>query len=240
MKFLGKAMVSGILAAVVYGRWVRPQLMQWGATDEEVAGPFPGADVVPGGKRAATMAVTIDATPEQVWPWLVQLGWDRAGWYSWDWLDNAGRPSAREVHVEWQDLGVGDRLKYWVPFLGPQDSYAVGVLEPNRFLGLYGLTDLQGRWLDPSQPRPPAYMEGLWGFLLDRLADGRTRLVIGGYQAARPPWFERLLYGWVFPPMVWVMQAHMMTVLRRNIERTARQVQPPVTRHANSAVAGSR
>jgi hypothetical protein len=46
------------------------------------------------------MAVTVEASPDQVWPWLVQIGWDRGGWYSWDRLDNAGRPSAHEVHSE--------------------------------------------------------------------------------------------------------------------------------------------
>ncbi|ORW72031.1 hypothetical protein AWC23_12210 [Mycobacterium saskatchewanense] len=162
------------------------------------------------------MAVTIEAAAEQVWPWLVQMGWDRGGFYSWDLLDNAGRRSARRVHPEWQDLGVGDRLKC----LG-LGSYAVATLEPNRFLGLYWLGDLRGKPLDSRQPRPAAYMEGLWGFRLTELAGHRTRLVIGGYQAARPRWFERLMYGWVFPVVVWVMQARMLAVLKRNIERTA-------------------
>jgi proline iminopeptidase len=57
--------------------------MRWGATDEEVTGPYPGARLVPDGKRGPTMAITIDAPPDQVWPWLVQLGRDRGGWYSW-------------------------------------------------------------------------------------------------------------------------------------------------------------
>ena len=62
------------LAAVAYGGWVRSRLVRWGASDEEVAGPYPGAEVVPDGERGATMAVTINARPDQVWPWLVQLG----------------------------------------------------------------------------------------------------------------------------------------------------------------------
>src|SRR6266571_6381870 len=78
-----------------------------------VAGPYPGADLVPDGERGATMAVRIDAPPDQVWPWLVQLGGDRGGWYSWDHLDNAGRPSAQRVHPEWQDIALGDYVKYW-------------------------------------------------------------------------------------------------------------------------------
>ena len=101
------------IAAVVYGSWVRRRLVRWGATNEEVDGPYPGAELVREGRRSATMAVTIAAPPDQVWPWLVQMGSGRGGWYSWDRLDNGGRPSAREVHPEWQDLAVGHRLKFW-------------------------------------------------------------------------------------------------------------------------------
>jgi proline iminopeptidase len=208
-------------AAVVYGAWVRPRLARWGATDEEVTGPYPGAELVPGGKRSGAMAVTIDAPPDQVWPWLIQMGWDRGGWYSWDRLDNAGRPSAREVHPEWQDLAVGDYLKFWVPGRGAMDAYQVAALEPNRFLGLHGYSDLLFRTLDPKQPRPSAYIEGLWGFLLNKLPDGRTRLVISGYNASRPRWLERSV-DWLYIPSVWVMQARMLAVLKRNIERAAR------------------
>ena len=213
------ACVAGV-AAVVYA-CVRRRLVRWGAADEEVDGAYPGVELVRGGRRSATMAVTIDAPPAQVWPWLLQLGSGRGGWYSWDRLDNAGRPSVREVNPEWQELAVGDRLKFSVLGAGLVDAYEVAVLEPNRFLGLYGLSDLRGRWLDQSQPRPSAYMEGIWGFRLSEASGARTRLVISGYQTIRPRWLERLEFYWVFPPVVWIMQARMLTVLKRNIERTA-------------------
>lgn len=91
--------LAGVTVGVFAG-WIRPRLLRWGATEEEVAGPYPGAEFVPDGERAATMAVTIGAAAEQVWPWLVQMGWDRGGWYCWDRLDNAGRRSATAVHPE--------------------------------------------------------------------------------------------------------------------------------------------
>lgn len=219
--------IAGVAGAAIYATFLHRIFVRWGATDDEVAGPFPGADLVPGGERSGAMAVTIDAAPDQVWPWLVQVGWDRGGWYSWDHLDNAGRPSATEVHPEWQDLAPGDQLKYWVPGTGPMDAYAVAVVEQNRFLGLYGLADLRGRVLDPKQPRPSAYMEGLWGFQLKELPDGRTRLVVSGYQAMRPRWLGRFIYYWLFPPVVWIMQARMLAVLKRNIERSARADRAP-------------
>lgn len=223
-----EAKVLGLAAAGV-GVYVavRPRLMRWGATDEEVTGPYPGSDVVPGGERGATMAVTIDATPDEVWPWLVQMGGDRGGWYSWDRLDNGGRPSATEVHPEWQDLAVGDTVRYWTR-KGPVAAWEVAALEPNRFLGLHGLTDLRGRRLDPTKPRPPAYTEGLWGFLLTGLPGGRTRLVISGYQTFRPRWLERFTNYWLYIPAVWPMQARMLVVLKRNIERRARLRTQPV------------
>jgi proline iminopeptidase len=213
-------MIAGtsLVAAAVYG--VRPRLWRWGATDEEVTAPFPGADLVPQGERGATMAVTIEAPPDQVWPWLVQMGGDRAGWYSWDRLDNGGRPSAHEVHAEWQDLSVGDYLKYWRAG-GPADAWEVAALEPNRFLGSRGLADLRGRNLDPKRPRPSAYVEGLWGFLLNELPTGATRLVIGGYPAIRPRWLGLLVFSWLYVPVTWIMQARMLTVLKRNVERAA-------------------
>ncbi|HAM02469.1 MAG TPA: hypothetical protein DCQ30_09635 [Acidimicrobiaceae bacterium] len=180
---------------------------------------------MPEGRRSPTMAITIDATPEEVWPWLAQLGWQRGGWYSWDLLDNGGRPSAKEVHPEWQDIAIGDLLKFRA--LGRDiDAYKVGVVEPNRYLGLYGYTTLGGRWLDPKEPRPSSYMEGTWGFLLERLADGRTRLVISGYQTYRPRWVERFVASWLLIALVWPMQARMLAVLKRNIERAPKLETP--------------
>ena len=90
-----QALLAGLAIAGGYGALLPPKLRRWGATDAEVAAPYPGADLVPGGKRGATMAATIDAPPSRVWPWLVQMGCDRAGWYSWDRLDNGGIPSGR-------------------------------------------------------------------------------------------------------------------------------------------------
>jgi proline iminopeptidase len=163
------------------------------------------------------MAVTIDAPPDRVWPWLVQLGGDRGGWYSWDRLDNGGRPSARRINPDWQDLALGDAVTYWTRRQGPVDAWTVAALEPHRFLGLHGLSDLRGHPLDPRQPRPAAYTEGLWGFLLKPLPEGRTRLVIGGYEVFRPRWLAPLA-SFLGVAVVWVMQSRMLVVLKRNAE----------------------
>ena len=210
-----------LLVASVYALVLRPRLVRWGASDEEVARTYPGAELILDGTRASTMAVTIEGPPAEVWPWLVQMGWDRAGWYSWDRLDNGGRASAQEVHPEWQNLSVGDWLSAWSP-RGPMKAWEVAALEPTRFLGLRGLSDLRGRVIDPTQPRPPAFVEGLWGFLLEELPADRTRLLVSGYQAIRPRWLERFLDIWVYPPIHWTMQTRQFTNLKRNVENSRR------------------
>jgi hypothetical protein len=95
-------------AAVIYCRFLRPWQLTWGATTDEVARALPGDDLVPRPTFEATRAITIAATADRVWPWLVQVGVGRAGWYSYDLLDNLGRRSARRILPQFQHLSEGD------------------------------------------------------------------------------------------------------------------------------------
>ena len=92
--------------AVAYVRCVRPWQLTWGATPAEVVRPLPSDALVTDPTFDATRAITLEAPPEQVWPWLVQMGLTRAGWYSYDLLDNLGRPSARHIVPELQGLAA--------------------------------------------------------------------------------------------------------------------------------------
>lgn len=215
-------------AAAVYALGVRPRLLRWGATDAEIAEPYPGAELIPEGERSATMAVTIDAPPARVWPWLAQMGYGRAGWYSWDHLDNLGRPSAAELHPEWQDIQVGD-------FLGPQEgvtsrAWEVAALEPERFLGLRASFDLRkGAWYDPAGPRPPFSTDSLWGFQLKPLPDDRTRLIVSGYWAFQPRWLQPLMRVLFLDLEHWIMQTRQFTNLKRLAETDAATATEEVT-----------
>jgi hypothetical protein len=82
---------------VLYARWVLPRLLTWGATHDEATDAYPGDELIPDPAHFSTMATTLPAPPERVWPWLVQMGYDRAGWYSWDKLDHGGKPSADRI-----------------------------------------------------------------------------------------------------------------------------------------------
>src|SRR6476646_5195066 len=104
---LGGAALGAVLCGV-YVRFIRPWQLRWGATDDEVARAMPGDEVVLQPTFNATRALTIQARPEEIWPWLVQIGITRAGWYSYDWVDNLGRPSAERILPDLQRLAVGD------------------------------------------------------------------------------------------------------------------------------------
>lgn len=93
--------------AVAYFIWIRPWQLRWGATDEEVRRPMPGDGVVAKPSFDATRAVTVQAPPQSIYPWIVQMGMTRAGWYSYDLLDNLGRPSARALIPELQQIYAG-------------------------------------------------------------------------------------------------------------------------------------
>jgi hypothetical protein len=212
------------LAGAAYAAVMRPRLLRWGATDEEVRRPYPGADLILGGIRGATNAITIEAPPAKVWPWLVQMGYGRAGWYSWDHLDNWGRASAERIHPEWQEIAIGDHL----PSMPEEKAWwEVAALEPERFLGLRASVDLLMRPFDPRRPRPQFYSDSLWGFLLEELPSGRTRLVESGYWALRPRWLQAMISFIFLEPSHWIMQTRQFANLKRLAERDAARDDEP-------------
>ena len=106
-----------------------PWNLRWGATDEEVNRSMIGDDIVKNPTFNATRAITIDASPEEIWPWIIQIGYKRAGFYSYDFLDNDGIPSAEGIIPEYQDLKVGDRIP-----LDKEGTITVEALEPNKHM----------------------------------------------------------------------------------------------------------
>ena len=97
-----------IVLVLVYFALIRPWQLRWGATDDEVKRIMSGDDIVREPSFNATRAVTIHASAKNIYPWIVQMGVTRAGWYSYDLLDNLGRPSAENILTEYQTIQVGD------------------------------------------------------------------------------------------------------------------------------------
>jgi hypothetical protein len=142
-----------LLTAPLYRRWH----LRWGATPEEVAQPLPGDEFLPTAQYRTTRAITIDAPPSAVWPWLVQVGCLRGGFYSNDLLDNFAHPSARRLIPELQHLEVGQ----WVS-MSPTPSEVTAFRVDSYELD---------RWLLWRKP------DSTWVWVLTELPGGRTRLV---------------------------------------------------------------
>ena len=133
--------VSGAGLALIAGRRFR----DWGAAKGECGAVLPGDELVPGAADVVTRAVMVDATAEQVWCWLVQIGQDRGGLYSYDWLENTVGlriHSTDRIRAEWQQLRVGDRVRLVRPgWLGLRDGVALPVAR--------GALRLVGQVIDP-------------------------------------------------------------------------------------------
>lgn len=153
------------LLAVVYWFPVRHWFSRWGTTHEEFGRAMRGDALNPDATEMSMQAVTVDAPPEDIWPWLVQIGYQRGGLYSYDWLDRLfgflDRPSATRIIPEFQQLAAGDK----VPWDARGTELAVGLLEPPHALAL-SYEDRGFVWV--------------WQFGLYPLDDQRTRFVTRG------------------------------------------------------------
>jgi hypothetical protein len=203
-------------AFAVYTLALRPRIQWLGTSDEERTAVYPGDDLIPGARRYGAMATTIAAPLECVWPWLVQMGCDRAGFYSLDRLDNGGRPSSDRIHTQWQNLREGDRVAS-----APDASrwFDVALLVPERALVLRAsVTVPVARNFDPALGLPRAYSDSTWGFFLRPTVDGHTRLVVTG-KARGSPQALVAFANWLFwDPAHWVMQLAQFAGLRRRAE----------------------
>lgn len=215
VKRLFRAALGLAAGAVAYGKLLRPRFKVWGATDEEHAATYPGDDLVPGARDRSTFAITIDAPPSAVWPWLVQMGTDRGGFYSWDSLDNGGNPSADRIHPEWQDLAEGGRI-WTVP---ERAWFDVPLIEPERTLVLRASLKLaSGTPFDPSGPPPPAYVDGVWSFHLRPQDGNKTRLIVRATGIGRPRALTEVGNFVFWDPAHWFMQTKQLEELKRRAE----------------------
>jgi len=187
--------LAGSAAVVAYVLAVRPALSSWGARPEELAKALPGDDLVPDPGTGTTRAVTIDAPVEAVWPWLAQLGQDRGGFYSYEWLENlAGcrMRNADSIHSEWQRREVGET----VPL------HPAGGLKLARF----------------QTDRAYAF-EGGWYFVLEPEDGERTRLIARGRS---PRGVTSVAYALLLELPHFIMERKMLLGIKARAERARR------------------
>ena len=195
------ATAAGTAAALeTTRRLVRTPVLTWGATDEEAGRALPGDELLEDPAVVSTRAITIDAPPAAVWPWLVQMGSGRGGAYTYDWIENLfglGMHSAERIHPEWQNLAVGDVI----PGKESLQGMRVEVLDPERALVT---RSEDGTWV--------------WAFVLEDLG-GRTRLLSRNRIAMRDPSLGDRIGMAVMEPGSLVMERKMLHGIKERAER---------------------
>ena len=161
MKLLGNAAVSLIATAAFYNKVVRPRINAWGTTDEELRASLPLDERVQDPRFVQQLAVTIDATPDAIWPWIVQLGEPpRAGYYSFTSIEKLmGLDVVNQERIlpEFQEVHVGEALD-------KNGTMVVQAVEPRHYMVL-------------GPPASVSEVQATWTFYLQPIDDHSTRLI---------------------------------------------------------------
>jgi hypothetical protein len=180
---------------------IRRWMNQWGATPSDLSRVMAGDNLLADPTYSGTLAVTVNATPEHIWPWLVQIGYQRGGLYSYDWLDRLfgylDRPSATDILPEFQHLAVGDTI-----LLGRGPSWPVAVVEANGALVL--------------DMRKMGGLDWVWQFGLYPVDEKRTRLVSRSRVRTQSVWARLLTHA--IEPAGFVMTRRMLLGLKERAE----------------------
>lgn len=161
-------LLAGLVALVVLVVIaLTPWMDRWGATETEIAATYPGDELLPDPAIFVNRAITINAPPEAIYPWIVQLDARKGGWYSYTWLEtyllNCPMVNADRIHDEWQNLQVGDEV-YMCPDQPMPPPYVVAQLHPNHAI-VMGHQE-NGKWVD------------IYQFVIIPQTDGSSRLIL--------------------------------------------------------------
>ena len=198
---------GAVLTALATLPVLRTWAMQWGSTEAELDATLPGDELTPAADHVVTRAVSIDAPPSAVWPWLVQLGTGRGGFYSYDALENLaglGIRSADRIEPHLQDLASGDPVA-----LAEGLELRVATLEIDRALVLAGIPE------PGDSPEMPFRFS--WAFVLEETGGGTSRLVV----RERYEYLRRSAALVVEPTtfVSWLMTQQMLRGIRTRAER---------------------
>src|SRR5512147_1072076 len=206
-KFLLAAAAAGSGMAA-YAFFVRPWMLRWGASEAELKTVWPGDQLTPKSSGGCTRAITIQASAEQVWPWIVQIGQDRAGFYSYTWLENLFHADMRNTYrlvPDWQTRRVGE--DFWMApkhRYGGQARMVVVQLEPPRALVLVMPQDARSAIEHGYAPH------GSWSFMLQSVGGNATRLIMRSVDAESGPPMGRVAGRAFFEPAHFIMERKMM------------------------------
>jgi hypothetical protein len=204
MKKVGKVLLGLImlvLAGAVVAKALTPWMDRWGATNVEIAAALPGDELVPGPASVVNRVVTVNASPEKIYPWIVQMGAGKGGMYSYTSIEtymlNCPLVNADRIHPEWQDLKVGDEVKM-CPNEPAPPPYIVAQLDPDRAVVLGHQEN--GRWVE------------LWQFVIVPQEDGASRLIMRSRSEMTGGIWE------ILHPGIFIMQRGMLLGIKERAE----------------------
>jgi hypothetical protein len=207
-------------AVVIYVRLLRPWYLRWGATNEEVTQPMPGDEEISQANYQSTRAIIIKARSASIWPWLVQMGQGRGGFYTYTWLENlAGLriSNADQILPEFQHLKVGDII----PLEPGGSGYRVASIEPNQLLVLVVRatdSDVMGTAMKQANGG------STWVYLLRELDSETTRLLVR-WRARFKPTFKTpalVLIRLLLAPIEFMMERKMLLGIKKRAEHASR------------------
>lgn len=208
---------AGTVMGIAYDRFLRPWHQHWGMTPDELNRSWPGDELVPNTCSDATHAITINAPASQIWPWILQIGQDRAGFYSYTQLENlfgCEMRNADRIVPEWQDRHVGDMV-----WMTPKSRFngvgrmEIALLEPNRAMILVPARDV------PPSARPGGAANSSWGFILEPINEHSTRLITRGRGESSPRRRDRVVGYAFWEPAHFIMERKMMLSIKDRVER---------------------
>jgi hypothetical protein len=222
VRFVLKVATVVLAVVAVYALLIRPWHLRWGATNAEVVASLAGDSLVSQPKISATHAITIRGSAADVWPWLVQIGQGRAGFYSYEGIENLlglNIHNSDRILPDFQDLKVGDV----VPLAPDGAGVPVAFLQPNQSLVLGGRVDAHTKGpLTLEDKSPDAYYEASWGFFLQPIDAHTTRLIERFQMDWGPDSFSNgLFYRGILEPGSFIMERRMLLGIKERVEATS-------------------
>jgi hypothetical protein len=200
---------------------LRQYAFAWGATADDLEHDWPGDELSPGARTVATRAISIDAPAEIVWGYIAQIGQDRAGFYSYTWLENlfgCVMPNVARIVPEWQQRTAGD-----IVWRARADRYhgnarlRIARLDPNRDLVLTSPEDW-GRIVRHEHAR-----DGAWSFVVVPTSSGTSKLIVRSRGPEEPGFAAALARALVLDPAHFIMERRMMRRIKALAENEARR-----------------
>ncbi len=205
------------LGQTAYGL-VHPSLLQSGAKGSERTQPLPGDDIIRDPSRSMTRCITIDTAREKVWPWLVQMGHGRAGWYGWYPFNLPHDQSSQSILAECQSISVGDVMLDGPGCDRDRGAFTVVEVAQGRAIILHSRRDMfSGREIRRPGEHPRTYADMTWAFVLEELADDRTRLLVRTRITYSARWLA-IPVAVIFGPGDTVMQRSLIWGIKRRAE----------------------